>query len=808
MATNLSSSSIFNPDQKDEPLTYYGGLAKPISDPKAYSATAEAINTGAKVTADVVKVAHTLTQQDLDDRIHNKIDAIRDPYAAQLSSALDEAKGAKQIQEGTVTRTDVQGNPIGPRGTLDILSEPTGQVPKALDDLTPNLTALQGARANKKISKTDYDARLDALAKDFRRDFPGWRDYIDAKFQSITGENPANAVIRSRIQDINSWVAASKSEQDKILGVAMREENLRIEGMPERIQIAKATGNYDSLLKFIQENTITKRRAELAEQGLNETKFTLADKALQSTKLGEKQASQRVTNYMDTLLEASGISTDPAKAQATFEGMDPAQAQQTAQLIRSKVELMRAQIRADLHAPIKGDSGGNSKAFYMGPDAVNKTIDESIKPALALADYLDNKQNGLAFHYARMNQAWQDTAANQMLGTKKMGDMLREGKVFEQHFGSQALAVIIPKLMTDGISDEYKKYKVSAISKKWDAVMANPDPVTGAPRTLKDDVLEARKQVMTDPELTAEEKPKIMAKLNETFISQIRDIQDPTIPADIRKRYVERAYSEEGKGLIAQLERDGIGTGGKKGKFSVYNDLYSDEQTAAIAKLGGKHWEMYKDSAQSAWSNELLKPELRSLNSIIIQNPNVEITWNDKEHKFGANFGPATASGGMFGAPSDYKSVVPAAGEVSRFTQERVGDTVRRLNSTLQKYATIAKSEGADAPGINNYVLRTLSQAVGNDPGAEPTAANFFKAVLASRPKPEPTANGGSKKSESSVFDTLDELPSKIIKKIDEKLGESARARAAQPFITPEVQDPGLIMTRGTPYDIHGRGRE
>jgi hypothetical protein len=147
--------------------------------------------------------------------------------------------------------------------------------------------------------------------------------------------------------------------------------------------------------------------------------------------------------------------------------------------------------------------------------------------------------------------------------------------------------------------------------------------------------------------------------------------------------------------------------------------------TDAIRELGGKHWEMYKNWAESTWSNELLKPEVRALTVDVARVANSEIgkmdvhlTWNDKAHKFGATFGE-------LGQPAPgYRGIVSRE-HVSQVMQDRINDSIVRLNGTLSKYAYIAKAEGLD---VNQYVAKALLQIIGQNP-AEPTAEAFIEAI-------------------------------------------------------------------------------
>lgn len=734
MATNLSETSIFNPSVKDVTVPFFLGLPKAISDQKNYgTALSEGLKGAAEVGTDVVKVAHTLTQQTLDDSIHAKIDAVRDPYNYQLSQALDAARGNAQTPAagGTVTRTDVTGKPIGPRGSLDLLSQPDpAQMPAGLDNLTENLTSLGGARANGKLSRTDYSARLDALAKDFRADYPGWREYIDKKFESITGENPANALIKERIADINTFVGAAKAERDKIINAGMTAIHEGVPDAAERLEIFKATGNTQAYLRFLNQSNAHKYAKALADAKFTETKDTIADKQMQAEQVVAKNIIQpMISAHIGSILESAGVSSDPKAQQKAFDNMDPATSQNLAQNMRARAKWMEAEMRRKINAPIPGDPSGNSYGFYLKAEGTNKLIEDNMKPIYATADYLTNKETGLAGLQARLTQSWLEGTAYRIGGTPGFGEFMREAKVVETAIGPQAMSTVMTKLITDDLPTQWNNY---SNARKIGAAAGTIDPATGKMRYLVDDVIEAHKRVKEDDTIPEAQKPKLTAEINQQFIQQIQSIADPDTPIALKQKYIERAFSEEGKGLLAQIERDGIGPTGKKGKFSVYNELTDRRMTDAVKALGGKHWELYKNWAESTWSNELLKPEVRALTADInssagkdIGKLDIQLTWNDKAHTFGATFG-------VLGQPT--RGAVERD-IVNRVVQDRIEDTIVRLNGTLSKYAYIAKTEGLD---VNTYVAKALLQIIGQNP-TEPTAQAFIDAIhMTTRPIPKP----------------------------------------------------------------------
>jgi hypothetical protein len=76
-------------------------------------------------------------------------------------------------------------------------------VPTSVARVGETAAVLQNAMESGKLSETYYYGRLNALAKDMRARYPGYRDFIDSELGRITGVHPANQYIRSLLADQN-----------------------------------------------------------------------------------------------------------------------------------------------------------------------------------------------------------------------------------------------------------------------------------------------------------------------------------------------------------------------------------------------------------------------------------------------------------------------------------------------------------------------------------------------------------------------------------------------------------------------------
>lgn len=195
--------ALFNPEtpvQADNPYFW----AKPTSEPKPDisgeikgKAIGQALDAGGSAIREGAQGITAAYEKGIQNTIYSAVDPLRDQYMERLHST-DQA---------------LQG-----RDTPDPLGR---DAPRDVKGLPNTLSTLDSARANGKLSQTDYDARLNALAKEVRGKYPGYRQYVDEEFKRITGRDSANQYIRSVIQDVDSYMSARKGEGEKLANKIM-----------------------------------------------------------------------------------------------------------------------------------------------------------------------------------------------------------------------------------------------------------------------------------------------------------------------------------------------------------------------------------------------------------------------------------------------------------------------------------------------------------------------------------------------------------------------------------------------------------
>lgn len=110
-------------------------------------------------------------------------------------------------------RNSIEPQPLGAPKSLS--EGERAALPKTVQNVGDRVDILQKAMESGRLSETDYYGRVNALAKQLRAQFPGYRDEVDRQIARVTGVHSANAQLRSQIQDLNRLITQHGETKDK-----------------------------------------------------------------------------------------------------------------------------------------------------------------------------------------------------------------------------------------------------------------------------------------------------------------------------------------------------------------------------------------------------------------------------------------------------------------------------------------------------------------------------------------------------------------------------------------------------------------
>lgn len=619
------------------------------------------------------KAGVQVVKKDIENRVYEVANRERENYTAEL----------ERIKAGGLN------NILDANASAD-------ETPQEVRDLPDTLNSLRSARDGGKITKTDYQGRLLAEAKQLRAQYPGFKKEIDDEFAKVTGQNPANARINSLISEINRAAGANASSQNKIEAFIRANQDVpRADEYYAKFKAGQMT-EYEVVSEISRYNQ-AKENLKLRGLVRQDVKETREDAQRRGGEDFDYAAGVVVAATSDSLMGKLGLN-NPADVERLDNmqknGQIPAQKwAELNQTVASEITNLKVRMTAD------ADRTGTTK-MMGGKAELNKRIAEAIKPLEALQDRIINKDFGGLHSVAQENKAFVDQTKNDMLKDSKAGPQWRLTSAIKDLGGEQYLQKfnLERALGKEGLPDTTKAW-YDRWSMQFEAQRAG-DPVS----SFNDMIAEMRSKKIDDP--------KVQAKIVGNIVNKVEKIADSNVPDNVKVSIMNSAFGEGNNRFLSKLNVDGVDQNGKpvKGMNAVYQKWTSEAVTKEVYRLGASNPELirnYENWAKDTFANELTTREIQDLSNI--KDPNIKIGWDDKNKRFEPRYmdndvttrgrpgltGQGTAPEGRAGTSTEF-------GIVQR--------SVNRLNNNIYNLKKIAEASGQDA---DVFILKTIADASG-----------------------------------------------------------------------------------------------
>jgi hypothetical protein len=217
-----------------------------------------------------VKATDKGIERNMGKRAYELVDEKRDSFG--VGEAALNARMGLPIKDATldpdgavVSDTDAETG-AGTSDATDFSS--AKRQPPAIDRGIDRASRIQRAGDIGKLSPSEYNANMEAVVRQLRAEYPGYRDQIDQKISQITGMTPANALrsslLRDQIalqrQDQTGARAEQKYRDTNSKYVQPGEENLPLPQFRAKVTAAQQ-----------QEHQITAASANLTLSSANDT---------------------------------------------------------------------------------------------------------------------------------------------------------------------------------------------------------------------------------------------------------------------------------------------------------------------------------------------------------------------------------------------------------------------------------------------------------------------------------------------------------------------------------------------------------
>lgn len=690
----------FAPEVQQSPDIPYINWARPTQEPKPNVAVGEALKGTASAIREGSQGLTAAYEKGIQNTIYAGVDSLRDEYMETLHTA-DQALRSGQAPD-----------PLGRDAPRDVK-----QLPMTLDKF-------DSARANGKLSQTDYDARLNSLAKEIRAKYPGFRQYVDEEFKRVTGRDSANQYIRSVIGDIDSFIAGRQAKRDALEGRLMS-EGLKFPGAAAMIEAYKKDPerNGHTALQWLNDHmsadhAVQEHRADIAAMEAENKLSTevegrrFSQFASNSSKPWWNAAGTSLVSHFDLnnpqykthlqAIERGEIPTDIGDEEATALG-----SYLNAQGQQAKIERAR-QLR---EAATPQASGGPAQST-LGDHPVSSITDKQIhdqveeEHKMYFQPYIDALTKGdvpLALRHKQMVEGRKDDVAQAFMTDPVfrqlypfLDTLKKEDPNLYQAVTSQMDAQVYPHLIP------------SIVKAMKEAV----DPPQAGGKPFTDIIQNAQAQNIKDGNFY-KSLTQIFTTLGKTGKNSISD--------EAADSLIQNLYGDPNGGRLLQyFVNDGyVARGGGEytfpvlGRQYVFNQAFSDDIIKRVAKRAKDNPTFYPQMEAMAEANartlmprDYLQAPPQGVDSGSIPGMANEYHYNDQNYTFSVNKGPS----GFI--PREFKQ---------EFDQEA---------ANIKRLATIAQHEPNGASDPNRRIIEHLV-ALRPEPGS--IAYKMLQAIVATR---------------------------------------------------------------------------
>lgn len=649
-----------------------------------------------------IKAADTLTKQGLQQEIWDKINPIREEETAKLLLG----RGMAQSQPGA--------NETGTDTPLDILGyQEEKTVPESVKDRVAQIRELTNARANGKPSATEYQMRLNAVAKELRAQYPGYREYIDNQVSNIVGGDPANKAITSLMGDIAAAQSGTNAEKNKVLSFLLREG----EGLPDLEEAVKKV----QLGQWRMEDAVryvTPKQVMEYKYKLGTLQHTAASQNRERKQWSASEAIESdVDNQTALTMRSIIISNKEGMPKTMGEAMDLAEKASRGEIeipSNKAVEMglaIQAAIRTERQKLInKYAKDGLHTSLSGGMGELIQKVDNKLKPLLDWSKTISDKQFDLATLTASLADAKVSDVNYGVLSTKELGARLAFLRAFKDVAPAWGMTISKEFLKADMDVHLGKFLEDDLVRMYTRNAGVTPDGARSDDPRNVNDLMKRMKEAGRRGRVRETDLAKGSQIVLDNAVYAITDTKQPE---RFRVAAIKSLFSGDGRELInTHFKPDGVDpqTGRPmSGQWAAFNRLTQSGVTRAVKELDTKNpglWNMYQNWVENTFANSVFKRELGEFKNMALT-PNTVLSYRNGQFKLDVNPTVLTKERAA-GIPAQAGSVMPVYNEM--FTRQKA--LVERLNGGLRNLQEVAKAGNYN---VDEFLLSRLIEQ-GFDP--------------------------------------------------------------------------------------------
>lgn len=611
------------------------------------------------------KIADTAEKGYLKDKVDTGVNTLRDAYTDSLIAA----------RNGQLI-------PNSPGPTLAAAAAP--EVPGGIQAGIQRLQGLAAAQAQNsgKANDTLYTGALNAMAKQMRNQYPGYRDYIDEQIKSVSGVDPANAFYKNLLQDINTGATNAKSEQDK--AISFGRENIGLDPhMPAYIEAVRQNlpGAVQNLENAVNKAASDKNRFDIWHRNHEMQQGDIADDTIKAQDQYRQEAVASAYRIQHGVVSIPGLTNPDTMSHLIAmdqNGQQPLSDEQKGMLF-SAMQAAQMQYRQE------AINIQNGPGKYARRIQDQKTIDSITNGA---GQWFDNQvQNigadkvGSMYANQRRMTSIQSDAETQVASNPDLGAYAKSTMVWTKFGGPNWVNTAQGQFLAKGGLGKFTNFLEDAQQRSQ-----TPDDLRkdGVVKSLQSDIERMQRESANG---TA-----VPQKVYNNLVDNVNTIADPKSPNNIKAEVVKYAFTPKNWGIMDKFGQDFTDDQGiqNKGRNSVFDTMTSPKITDNIWNLkDNEAWGNYKNWTEQSFKT-LFGEEVKTMNDI--QSDKIfraKVTWDSDNRRFGVEFPRPTTD--AYDPEYNYVNKVKA--------------TINRLNSGLSNLSRVQDHEGTDTSA---YLLNTM----------------------------------------------------------------------------------------------------
>jgi hypothetical protein len=634
----------------------------------------------------------------------------------ELQTGIDAIRGAQGV-DAAVNDPSITGGETG-----SAVPGVGGAAPPGVATATTEIARINQAYKEGKIGDTYYYSKVEALARQVRNKYPGYREQIDQKVSSIIGTNPANAARASILQDLKAAQSDQKSRANSDDAVIERgKQHLAPEKYNEFIR-----GNRDASFVASLKTDIQQAEVKVQTDSQMKTQYELRKASGSARKedvsrIATKGSSDIVWGIINKGIDSGGSTT-------TFESINkklmdaaatgkPFTPEEIGQIRMGVTALTRnAEIEIDrYHTQGWGKDGSLTIQSEVNDAAeLTKIKEQALAPIRNMEKALTDGNMGMFSWYANQAKLTKDQGVQDLLSRSQAA---RNMQTLQEVFGPNAVSQLIldnPALVGSTVSDITKALKMGAVTQTLGTQSSFQDVLRDVVREAHPNgpqiAKEATGEVIKDARNILVNKntdPKMLIKAADTLFNPSRNfITDKSLLTGNSQQSVLQAFSAPE--MVESMQR--------------------------LKATNPDTWARYKQWLNAS-TQAVFQPVVSQLSEWSRPGSGYQVTV-DKQ-------GRLTVSADRTSSPGSFPGATTARDAAARGLEKGVG----QLNSAIDAQRRIAQADGGDPAAAGLAVVNALGLQLTPTEGGQ-GAGNPTQGTGGNKPlgliSPIPTTESGA----------------------------------------------------------------